>query len=97
MFLNYHWCTENIEATMFLQEIIVFLLLLSSNQVSCKSWLRDSDVLDEILRNYDSRVSPNGPGDGPVRVAVNLLIRSISKVDDANMVRAVKMPFTAFS
>ncbi|CEF61252.1 GluClalpha [Strongyloides ratti] len=59
-----------------------------------------TDILNTLLNNgYDWRVRPPGtnlsiPGThGPVKVSVNLLIRSISKIDDVNMEYSVQLTF----
>uniref|UniRef100_A0A0K0FLZ8 GluClalpha (inferred by orthology to a D. melanogaster protein) n=1 Tax=Strongyloides venezuelensis TaxID=75913 RepID=A0A0K0FLZ8_STRVS len=59
-----------------------------------------TDILNTLLNNgYDWRVRPPGtnlsiPGThGPVKVFVNLLIRSISKIDDVNMEYSVQLTF----
>ncbi|PAV68728.1 hypothetical protein WR25_15145 [Diploscapter pachys] len=60
----------------------------------------DTEIIKKLLgRGYDWRVRPPGinltiPGThGPVIVNVNMLIRSISKLDDVNMEYSVQMTF----
>ncbi|CAJ0957051.1 unnamed protein product, partial [Mesorhabditis belari] len=60
----------------------------------------DTEIIKKLLnKGYDWRVRPPGinltlPGShGPVVVAVNMLIRSISKIDDVNMEYSVQMTF----
>ncbi|KAL3085480.1 hypothetical protein niasHT_037879 [Heterodera trifolii] len=60
----------------------------------------DTQILSTLLnRGYDWRVRPPGtnlsiPGDhGPVVVYVNMLIRSISKIDDVNMEYSAQLTF----
>ncbi|KAI6190334.1 Glutamate-gated chloride channel [Aphelenchoides bicaudatus] len=60
----------------------------------------DTEIINKLLnRGYDWRVRPPGtnlsiPGShGPVVVVVNMLIRSISKIDDVNMEYSVQITF----
>uniref|UniRef100_A0AC35G6K7 Glutamate-gated chloride channel n=1 Tax=Panagrolaimus sp. PS1159 TaxID=55785 RepID=A0AC35G6K7_9BILA len=60
----------------------------------------DTDIINALLNNgYDWRVRPPGtnlslPGShGPVVVKVNMLIRSISKIDDVNMEYSIQLTF----
>uniref|UniRef100_A0A8R1TV31 Uncharacterized protein n=1 Tax=Onchocerca volvulus TaxID=6282 RepID=A0A8R1TV31_ONCVO len=60
----------------------------------------DTDIINKLLgKGYDWRVRPPGTnlsitgGHGPVVVAVNMLIRSISKIDDVNMEYSVQLTF----
>uniref|UniRef100_A0A1I7SA22 Ig-like domain-containing protein n=1 Tax=Bursaphelenchus xylophilus TaxID=6326 RepID=A0A1I7SA22_BURXY len=60
----------------------------------------DTEIINKLLnRGYDWRVRPPGtnlslPGaHGPVVVNVNMLIRSISKIDDVNMEYSVQLTF----
>ncbi|KAI6237467.1 Glutamate-gated chloride channel [Aphelenchoides besseyi] len=60
----------------------------------------DTEIINKLLnRGYDWRVRPPGtnlslPGShGPVAVTVNMLIRSISKIDDVSMEYSVQLTF----
>ncbi|KAK0413919.1 hypothetical protein QR680_007058 [Steinernema hermaphroditum] len=60
----------------------------------------DTEIINKLLnKGYDWRVRPPGtnlsvPGShGPVVVSVNMLIRSISKIDDVNMEYSVQLTF----
>ncbi|KAG5307980.1 GLUCL protein, partial [Acromyrmex insinuator] len=54
---------------------------------------KEKQVLDNILGpgRYDARIRPSGENgtDGPTNVKVNIFLRSISKIDDYNMVSAI--------
>ncbi|XP_055332849.1 gamma-aminobutyric acid receptor subunit alpha-2-like [Paramacrobiotus metropolitanus] len=56
----------------------------------------EKEILDMLLENYDNKLRPrttvNGTA-GPVYVRVNLLVRSISKVDDLNMEYSTQLTF----
>lgn len=48
-------------------------------------------IIKNLMKDYDWRLRPQGlndswPDGGPVKISVNLYMRSISKVDDVNMV-----------
>jgi len=53
--------------------------------------LKEQDIIQRVLEDYDWRVRPRGANDsipdtgGPVIVSVNIYLRSISKIDDVNM------------
>uniref|UniRef100_A0A1I7ZC54 Ig-like domain-containing protein n=1 Tax=Steinernema glaseri TaxID=37863 RepID=A0A1I7ZC54_9BILA len=60
----------------------------------------DTEIINKLLnRGYDWRVRPPGTNlsisgsHGPVVVSVNMLIRSISKIDDVNMEYSVQLTF----
>ncbi|KAF1752034.1 hypothetical protein GCK72_018588 [Caenorhabditis remanei] len=58
----------------------------------------DTEILEHLLtRGYDHRVRPPGEDGtihgGPVVVTVNMLIRSISKIDNVNMEYSVQLTF----
>ena len=64
------------------------------------SAISDTEIINNLLnKGYDWRVRPPGtnltlPGShGPVVVSVNMLIRSISKIDDVNMEYSVQLTF----
>ena len=50
-------------------------------------------ILDE--KNYDARIrpSPYNSSDGPTNIQVNLMIRSIDKIDDVKMEFSVQITF----
>ncbi|TKR77242.1 hypothetical protein L596_018252 [Steinernema carpocapsae] len=57
-----------------------------------------SKIMKDILKNYDHRVRPFGqdpskPGNGSVRVDVNMYLRSISNVNEANMEYTLQLTF----
>lgn len=57
--------------------------------------LSEQDVIQRILSDYNWRVRPKGLNTtnpetgGPVIVMVNIMLRTISKIDDVNMVSAI--------
>ncbi|CAB03329.1 Ig-like domain-containing protein [Caenorhabditis elegans] len=58
----------------------------------------DTEILEHLLtRGYDHRVRPPGEDGtihgGPVVVSVNMLLRSISKIDNVNMEYSVQLTF----
>uniref|UniRef100_A0A8R1IMK2 Neur_chan_LBD domain-containing protein n=1 Tax=Caenorhabditis japonica TaxID=281687 RepID=A0A8R1IMK2_CAEJA len=58
----------------------------------------DTEILEHLLtRGYDHRVRPPGEdgtiNGGPVVVSVNMLLRSISKIDNVNMEYSVQLTF----
>uniref|UniRef100_A0A7E4VG71 Ig-like domain-containing protein n=1 Tax=Panagrellus redivivus TaxID=6233 RepID=A0A7E4VG71_PANRE len=78
-------------------------MLLKESAVFCSeatTATSDTEIINSLLnKGYDWRVRPPGtnlslPGShGPVVVNVNMLIRSISKIDDVNMEYSVQMTF----
>ncbi|XP_025409096.1 glutamate-gated chloride channel isoform X4 [Sipha flava] len=59
---------------------------------------KEKEVLDQILGpgSYDARIRPsgvNGTGDSPCIVFVNMLVRSISRIDDYKMEYSVQLTF----
>lgn len=61
---------------------------------------KEKQILDQILGpgRYDSRIRPTGINnasdiDGPVVVRVNIMLRSISRIDDLNMEFSVQITF----
>ncbi|KAK0428064.1 hypothetical protein QR680_010577 [Steinernema hermaphroditum] len=58
----------------------------------------ESRIIKELLKDYDHRVRPLGtdtskPGHGPVVVMVNIYLRSISNVNEANMEYTLQLTF----
>ncbi|KAI6229234.1 BMA-AVR-14, isoform d [Aphelenchoides besseyi] len=64
-----------------------------------KQKLKEQDIIQRILKDYDWRVRPRGHNDswpdtgGPVVVSVNIYLRSISKIDDVNMEYSAQFTF----
>uniref|UniRef100_A0A914CXA1 Neurotransmitter-gated ion-channel ligand-binding domain-containing protein n=1 Tax=Acrobeloides nanus TaxID=290746 RepID=A0A914CXA1_9BILA len=75
---------------------IIFMLTIFLS-FGMKNYLdEEQDVLKRILKGYDWRIRPPGEefnGTGPVKVKSNLLIRSISNVDEANMAFDIQITF----
>uniref|UniRef100_A0AC34QAG7 Ig-like domain-containing protein n=1 Tax=Panagrolaimus sp. JU765 TaxID=591449 RepID=A0AC34QAG7_9BILA len=65
----------------------------------CKKKLKEQDIIQRVLKDYDWRVRPRGSNEswpdtgGPVVVSVNIYLRSISKIDDVNMEYSVQFTF----
>ncbi|KAE9413303.1 hypothetical protein Angca_007908 [Angiostrongylus cantonensis] len=82
---------------------IVFVWAFLSTQpfLSCEAdAYSDTEIIKKLLnKGYDWRVRPPGinltvkGSHGPVVVSVNMLIRSISKIDDVNMEYSVQLTF----
>ncbi|CAK5081430.1 unnamed protein product [Meloidogyne enterolobii] len=80
---------------------ILFILIINIKMVNSRSSpSSDTEILSQLLnRGYDWRVRPPGTnlsldGDhGPVVVNINMLIRSISKIDDVNMEYSTQLTF----
>ncbi|KAI6227579.1 BMA-AVR-14, isoform d [Aphelenchoides fujianensis] len=64
-----------------------------------KKKLKEQDIIQRVLKDYDWRVRPRGYNDswpdtgGPVVVSVNIYLRSISKIDDVNMEYSAQFTF----
>ncbi|WKX89730.1 hypothetical protein Q1695_008960 [Nippostrongylus brasiliensis] len=64
-----------------------------------KRKLKEQEIIQRILNNYDWRVRPRGLNaswpdtGGPVLVTVNIYLRSISKIDDVNMEYSAQFTF----
>ncbi|KRX96962.1 Glutamate-gated chloride channel [Trichinella pseudospiralis] len=64
-----------------------------------KEKLSEQDIIQKVMDGYDWRVRPRGLNasipdtGGPVIVNVNIMMRSISKVDDVNMEYSVQFTF----
>ncbi|KAK6730423.1 hypothetical protein RB195_007099 [Necator americanus] len=67
--------------------------------VDGKRKLKEQEIIQRILNNYDWRVRPRGLNaswpdtGGPVLVTVNIYLRSISKIDDVNMEYSAQFTF----
>uniref|UniRef100_A0A7E4W662 Ig-like domain-containing protein n=1 Tax=Panagrellus redivivus TaxID=6233 RepID=A0A7E4W662_PANRE len=67
--------------------------------VDGKKKLKEQDIIQRVLKDYDWRVRPRGNNEtwpdtgGPVVVKVNIYLRSISKIDDVNMEYSVQFTF----
>ncbi|XP_050545426.1 glutamate-gated chloride channel isoform X7 [Daktulosphaira vitifoliae] len=57
--------------------------------------LKEKEVLDQILGNYDARIRPSGVNgtDGPTIVHINLFVRSITTISDNKMEYSVQLTF----
>ncbi|KAH9388858.1 Glycine receptor subunit alpha-3 [Tyrophagus putrescentiae] len=81
--------------------VVLLCLLPPSADASANIRAIEKKILDRIIgEGYDSRIRPMGNastgvrgGDGPAVVNVNLLIRSISKIDDVIMEYSVQLTF----
>ncbi|KAK0403400.1 hypothetical protein QR680_016895 [Steinernema hermaphroditum] len=75
------------------------LLMLLAAGVGAKKKLKEQDIIQRVLKDYDWRVRPRGTNDswpdtgGPVHVSVNIYLRSISKIDDVNMEYSAQFTF----
>ncbi|CAB3397342.1 unnamed protein product [Caenorhabditis bovis] len=85
-------------ATVLLITIIAFILITLPNLCESDA-VSDYEIIKKLLKGYDWRVRPPGinltiPGThGAVIVYVNMLVRSISKIDDVNMEYSVQLTF----
>lgn len=67
--------------------------------VVAKKKLKEQDIIQRTLKDYDWRVRPRGSNlswpdtGGPVLVYVNIYLRSISKIDDVNMEYSAQFTF----
>ncbi|UXI18608.1 transcription factor BTF3-like 4 [Sarcoptes scabiei] len=84
--------------------IILMLILILNNHhsfVNGQADIRQAEkqILDKIIgQGYDSRIRPSGTNqttakDGPANVTINILIRSISSIDDVTMEYACQITF----
>ena len=59
--------------------------------------LEEKTIMDSILDDkiYDARIRPSSmnSSDGPTNIQVNLMIRSIDKIDDVKMEFSVQITF----
>nr|CAD2183829.1 unnamed protein product [Meloidogyne enterolobii] len=98
-YLNNNWlAAEGIIESTTKEEVLKFFDDKKENDRSSPS--SDTEILSQLLnRGYDWRVRPPGTnlsldGDhGPVVVNINMLIRSISKIDDVNMEYSTQLTF----
>uniref|UniRef100_A0A8R1Y068 Ig-like domain-containing protein n=2 Tax=Onchocerca volvulus TaxID=6282 RepID=A0A8R1Y068_ONCVO len=73
---------------------LAFLIL-----VVAKKKLKEQEIIQRTLKDYDWRVRPRGNNlswpdtGGPVLVSVNIYLRSISKIDDVNMEYSAQFTF----
>ncbi|KAI6218986.1 Glutamate-gated chloride channel [Aphelenchoides fujianensis] len=85
----------------FIRLIVPSVVFLLFHQLKLRAdAVTDTEIINKLLnRGYDWRVRPPGtnlsiPGShGPVAVSVNMLIRSISKIDDVSMEYSVQLTF----
>ncbi|KAL3997533.1 cation transporter family protein [Acanthocheilonema viteae] len=67
--------------------------------VMAKKKLKEQEIIQRTLKDYDWRVRPRGSNlswpdtGGPVLVSVNIYLRSISKIDDVNMEYSAQFTF----
>uniref|UniRef100_A0A0K0D1I4 Neur_chan_LBD domain-containing protein n=1 Tax=Angiostrongylus cantonensis TaxID=6313 RepID=A0A0K0D1I4_ANGCA len=75
------------------------LLVSALSSAYGKRKLKEQEIIQRILHNYDWRVRPRGLNvswpdtGGPVLVTVNIYLRSISKIDDVNMEYSTQFTF----
>ncbi|GMT37487.1 hypothetical protein PFISCL1PPCAC_28784, partial [Pristionchus fissidentatus] len=73
--------------------------LIAAQQPAKKNKLKEQEIIQKVLTNYDWRVRPRGENSswpdtgGPVVVTVNVYLRSISKIDDVNMEYSAQFTF----
>ncbi|CAL2029783.1 unnamed protein product [Caenorhabditis brenneri] len=80
--------------------LTTLLLIISIiHSVRSKRKLKEQEIIQRILKDYDWRVRPRGMNatwpdtGGPVLVTVNIYLRSISKIDDVNMEYSAQFTF----
>ncbi|CAO4360940.1 hypothetical protein L5515_000814 [Caenorhabditis briggsae] len=85
---------------MWYYRLTTLLLIMSTLQtVRSKRKLKEQEIIQRILKDYDWRVRPRGMNatwpdtGGPVLVTVNIYLRSISKIDDVNMEYSAQFTF----
>ena len=82
LIINFEWCT---------------LRMPSSRLQEANQRLEEKNILDDILNDkiYDARIRPAimGSIDGPTNINVNLMIRSIDKIDDVKMEFSTQITF----
>ncbi|CAI4228524.1 unnamed protein product [Auanema sp. JU1783] len=75
------------------------LLIILLPFVLAKRKLKEQEIIQRVLKEYDWRVRPRGLNaswpdtGGPVLVTVNIYLRSISKIDDVNMEYSAQFTF----
>ncbi|KAM3721755.1 Glutamate-gated chloride channel alpha [Dirofilaria immitis] len=78
---------------------IVYWNLILLILVVAKKKLKEQEIIQRTLKDYDWRVRPRGSNlswpdtGGPVLVPVNIYLRSISKIDDVNMEYSAQFTF----
>ena len=69
----------------------------AGNFVEKNQRLEEKTIMDSILdeKIYDARIRPSSlnSSDGPTNIQVNLMIRSIDKIDDVKMEFSVQITF----
>ncbi|GMT06750.1 hypothetical protein PENTCL1PPCAC_28924, partial [Pristionchus entomophagus] len=79
--------------------LLVSLLPALARGQTKKNKLKEQEIIQKVLTNYDWRVRPRGQNSswpdtgGPVVVTVNIYLRSISKIDDVNMEYSAQFTF----
>jgi hypothetical protein len=69
--------------------LLATILLVTPTVNGQQQMAGDTEILSELLKGYNARALPPRNIDGvrePVKVTVNCLFRTISKIDDFNMV-----------
>ncbi|CAJ0577752.1 unnamed protein product, partial [Mesorhabditis spiculigera] len=79
--------------------LAAFAALLAAAVYTDAKKLREQEIIQRALKDYDWRVRPRGTNEswpdtgGPVIVTVNIYLRSISKIDDVNMEYSAQFTF----
>jgi len=79
--------------------VLTSVLFASTDGVNYRE--KEKRILDNILfggtgpnaTGYDKRIRPSGVNDGPAVVAINMMIRSIARIDDVTMEYSVQLIF----
>ncbi|CCD61324.1 Ig-like domain-containing protein [Caenorhabditis elegans] len=77
----------------------ILLIISIIHSIRAKRKLKEQEIIQRILKDYDWRVRPRGMNatwpdtGGPVLVTVNIYLRSISKIDDVNMEYSAQFTF----
>nr|XP_027194799.1 glutamate-gated chloride channel-like [Dermatophagoides pteronyssinus] len=89
--------------SIFIIFTLLFVLIIYLPNVQSQADIRqvEKKILDKIIgEGYDSRIRPSGSlnqtvtkRDGPANVTINILIRSISSIDDVTMEYACQVTF----
>ena len=73
--------------------LIIFTLCFSIPCFEFGAFLASDNILDENI--YDARIRPASmnSSDGPTNIKVNLMLRSIDKIDDVKMEFSTQITF----
>uniref|UniRef100_A0A1I7WTR4 Neur_chan_LBD domain-containing protein n=1 Tax=Heterorhabditis bacteriophora TaxID=37862 RepID=A0A1I7WTR4_HETBA len=83
----------------YLGPFLALCLALALPTALAKRKLKEQEIIQRVLKDYDWRVRPRGMNSswpdtgGPVLVTVNIYLRSISKIDDVNMEYSAQFTF----